>query len=80
VIGHVDALQWARVPRRNDHLLGLQVQVVVQDQHCRARLKSSLRGQNEQMRSLAWKVGLRGGGWWIRPVIGSKSWIRNVHG
>ena len=27
-----------------------------------------------------WKVWCDGGGWWMRPVIGSKSWIENVHG
>jgi hypothetical protein len=40
-----------------------------------------LRGQNEQITKFRpWNVWCEGGGWWIRPVIGSKSWIENVHG
>jgi hypothetical protein len=40
-----------------------------------------LRGQNEQMTKFGpANVWCEGGGWWMRPVIGSKSWIENVHG
>src|SRR6266480_4190640 len=43
--------------------------------------KSSLRGQNEQITKFCpWNVWCDGGGWWMRPVIGSKSWTENVHG
>ncbi len=43
--------------------------------------KSSLRGLNEKMTKLRpWKVWCDGGGWWIRPVIVSKSCTENVHG
>jgi len=40
-----------------------------------------LRGQNEQITKFwPWNVWWEGGGWWMRPVIGSKSCIENVHG
>jgi hypothetical protein len=43
--------------------------------------KSYGRGQNEQMTNPSpWNVWWTGGGWWMRPTIGSKSWMLNAHG
>ena len=43
--------------------------------------QSSLRGQKLQITKFGpWKVWCAGGGWWMRPVTGSKSAMLNVYG
>ena len=47
--------------------------------HLRNTIKQKPEKANEQITNPhAWKVWWTGGGWWMRPVIGSKSWIESA--